>query len=65
MDWLSIYQAKMDCYVRVVILKILIREEVGFIGERNVVFNGLVSMMTTRKLMKKGCEAFLAYVEDI
>jgi hypothetical protein len=55
----------MDCYVRVVILKILIREEVGFIGERNVVFNGLVSMMTTRKLMKKGCEAFLAYVEDI
>jgi hypothetical protein len=28
------------------------------------VYNGLISMITVEKLMRKGCEAFLAYVKD-
>ena len=39
-------------------------EEVTFIGERsNHLFNG-ISVATTRTMVRKGCEAYLAYVID-
>jgi hypothetical protein len=28
------------------------------------VYNGLISMIIVEKLMRKGCEVFLAYVKD-
>lgn len=48
----------MDCYTKVVILLVIFR------GERNKVNNGLISMITIGKLMRKGCEVFLALFEN-
>jgi hypothetical protein len=33
-----------------------------FRGERNVIINCIISAMIARKMVKKGCEAYLAYV---
>jgi hypothetical protein len=63
---LSMYLTKMDCYAKIIILRMSNGGEVEFTGgERNVVFNRLISMMTTRKLIIKWCEVFLAYLKDV
>lgn len=65
MGCLSMYLAKMDCYAKIIILRMSNSGEVEFTGERNTVFNRLISMMTTRKLIIKWCEVFLAYLKDV
>lgn len=62
---LSMYLAKMDCYAKIIIFRMSNGGEVEFTGERNAVFNRLISMMTTRKLIIKWCEVFLAYLKDV
>ncbi|XP_059627733.1 uncharacterized protein LOC132270571 [Cornus florida] len=46
-------------------LKIPGEPEFIFIGERNVIPNCLISAIQTRKLLKKGCQGYLAYTVDI
>ena len=36
----------------------------NFRGEKNVILNCIISVMTARKMVKNGCEAYLAYVFD-
>jgi hypothetical protein len=62
---LSMYLAKMDCYAKIIIFRMSNGGEVEFTGERNAVFNRLISMMTTRKLIIKWCKVFLAYLKDV
>ena len=64
MDWLSLYQVVVDCRMKRVTLRTPSSEEVTFIGERsNHLFN-VISGTTTGTMVRKGCEAYLAYVID-
>jgi hypothetical protein len=64
MDWLSIYLANVNCHTKMVCLRMLDGKEVEFKGEKNGVCEGLVATLTTRKLVRKGCEVYLTYVRD-
>ena len=64
MDWLSRHQAIVDCRMKRVTLRTPNEDEVTFIGERsNHLFN-VISATTARTMVRKGCEAYLAYVID-
>ena len=58
-DWLSQHQV-----MKRVTLRTLCGKEVTFIGERsNHLFN-VISAASARRMVRKGCEAYLAYVID-
>jgi hypothetical protein len=52
----------MNCFVKTVTLQGLNARRVIFTGERNVILNCIISVMTARKIMRKGCVAYLTYV---
>ena len=64
MDWLSRRQAKVDCRMKRVTLRTPNDDEVTFIGERSNHLSNVISSATARKMVRKGCEAYLAYVTD-
>ena len=64
MDWLSRHQVVVDFRMKRVTLRTPSGEEVTFIDERsNHLFN-VISSATVRTMVRKGCEAYLAYVID-
>jgi hypothetical protein len=64
MDWLSVYMAQIDCFTKTVTLQRPNGRRVIFRGEKNVIPNCIISVMTARKMVKNGCEAYIAYVCD-
>jgi hypothetical protein len=64
MDWLSMNKAQMDCFAKTVTFHGTDGRKIVFRGERNVIPNCIVSAMTARKMIKKGCEAYLALVME-
>ncbi|XP_059654992.1 uncharacterized protein LOC132301782 [Cornus florida] len=64
MNWLSVYHASMDCFRKKNVFQIPGEPEFRFTGERNIIPNCLISIIQTRKLLKKGCQGYLAYVVD-
>ena len=64
MDQLSSHQATMNYYTKVITIRAADREMVNFYGERSVIPNSLISVMKARKLLNKGCVAWLAHVID-
>ena len=64
MDWLSRHQVMVDCRMKIVTLRTPNEDEVTFIGERSNHLSNVISAATTRKMVRKGCEAYLAYVID-
>jgi hypothetical protein len=40
-------------------------KRVVFKGERRVILNSIISVMTTRKLIRKGCHAWLSHVREL
>ena len=64
MDWLSRHQAIVDCRMKRVTLRTLNEDEVTFIGERSNHLSNVISAATARTMVRKGCEAYLAYVID-
>jgi len=65
MDWLGINKAQMNYFAKTVILQRPNGKKIIFRGERNVIPNCLISAMTANKMVKKGCEAYLALVMDL
>ena len=65
MDWLSRHQAIVDCRMKRVTLRTPNEDEVTFIGERSNHLSNVISAATTRTMVRKGCEAYLAYVIDM
>ena len=65
MDWLSRHQVMVDCRMKRVTLRTPNDGEVIFIGERSDHLSNVISAATARKIMRKGCEAYLAYVIDM
>ena len=64
MDWLSRHQVVIDCRMKRVTLRTPIGKEVTFIGERSNDLSNVISATTARMMVRKGCEAYLAYVID-
>ena len=65
MDWLSRNQVMVDCRMKRVTLRTLNDDEVIFIGEMLNHLSNVISATTARKMVRKGCEAYLAYVIDM
>ena len=64
MDWLNKYQAVVDCGAKTVVLKSVDGTETVVHGIRSSTLPTVISVMQARKLMRKGCEAYLAVVLD-
>ena len=64
MDWLSRHRAIVDCKMKRVSLRTPDEDEVTFIGERSNHLSNVISVATARTMVRKGCEAYLAYVID-
>ena len=64
MDWLSRHQVVVDCRMKRVTLRIPSCEEVTFIDERSNHLPNVISAAIARTMVRKGCEAYLAYVID-
>ena len=64
MDWLSRHQLVVDCRMKRMTLRTPSGEEVTFIGERSNHLSNVISAATVRTMVRKGCEAYLAYVID-
>ena len=65
MNRLSRHQVVVDCRMKRVTLRTLSSEEVTFIGERLNHLSNVISTAIARTMVRKGCEAYLAYVIDI
>ena len=64
MDWLSRHQVAVDCRMKRETLRTPSGEEVTFIDERSNHLSNVISTATARTMVRKGCEAYLAYVID-
>ena len=62
MDWLSLHRATLDCYKKEVKLNRLGKLEVKFRGLRRELSSCMISAMTAHKMLRKGCQGYLAYV---
>ena len=64
MDWLSRHRATLDCYKKEV--RLVRPEEPGVIfrGIRREIAPSLINSMTTSKMLRKGCQGYLAFVVD-
>ena len=58
MDWLSRHQVMVDCRMKRVTLRTPNEDEVTFIGERLNHLSNVISVATTRTMVRKGCEAY-------
>ena len=64
MDWLFLHQVVVDCRMKRVTLRTPSGEEVTFISERLNHLSNVRSSSTARTMVRKGCEAYLAYMVD-
>ena len=64
MDWLSRHRAIVYCRMKRVTLRTPNEDEVIFIGERSNHLSNVISAAIARKMVHKGCEAYMAYVID-
>ncbi|KAA3488167.1 DNA/RNA polymerases superfamily protein [Gossypium australe] len=65
MDWLVEHQVSLDYASKWVTLKIVEGSEIIMAGKRRNYFSNVTSVMVIKKLVRKGCEAYLAYVLDV
>ena len=66
MDWLSDQHATMDCFNKTISFKLDgTSSKVKFHGEKRVSQASLISTLSTVKLLRSGCEGFIAFfIED-
>ena len=64
MDWLAANYASMDCLRKEVIFRRLGLPVVVFYGEWRRAPSGLISAISARCLLQKGCKGYLAHVVD-
>ena len=62
MDWLSQHQVMVDCRMKRVTLRTPNEDEVTFTSERSNHLSNVISAAIARTMVRKGCEAYLAYV---
>ncbi|KAA3484313.1 reverse transcriptase [Gossypium australe] len=64
MDWLVKHRVGLDCESKRVTFKVEDDVEVVMVGERRVYLSHVISALGPKKLIRKGCDAYLAYVHD-
>ena len=64
MDWLSKHRAIVDCGQKTVVLRCSDQSKVKLQGIRSSAIFNVISAMQARRLMRKGCETFLALILD-
>ena len=64
MDWLDSNYASIDCFRKEVIYRRPRLPVVVFYGERRRAPSGLISAISARCLLQKGCKGYLAHVFD-
>ncbi|XP_040938049.1 uncharacterized protein [Gossypium hirsutum] len=62
MDWLMKHPVSLDCAERRVVLRTEENNEIVVIRERQNYLSNVIFALVAKKLVRKGCEAFLAYV---
>ncbi|KAA3460518.1 ATP-dependent zinc metalloprotease FtsH [Gossypium australe] len=62
MDWLIKYQARLDCAAKRMVLKMAEGDEVVMIGNRRNYLSNVVSALKAKKMVRKGCEAFIVRI---
>jgi len=65
MDWLSKHKAQVDCFTKTVTLQGIGDKRVVFKGERKIIPSCVISVLVDRKLLRKGCSAWLAHVREL
>ena len=58
MDWLFQHFATVDCRRKEVIFRILNEEEFKFVGDKSSEPQNLISAITARKMLRKGCQGY-------
>ena len=64
MDWLSKHRAIIDYGQKTVVLRCFDQTEVIVQGIRSSAMSNVISAMQARRLIRKGCETFLAVILD-
>ena len=59
------YYATVDCREKVVIFRIPFGVEFRFRGDKSSMPQNLISAITARKMLSRGCKGYLAVVRDI
>ncbi|XP_017647609.1 uncharacterized protein LOC108487759 [Gossypium arboreum] len=62
MDWLVKHRVSLDCAIKRVVLRTTEDSETIMIGERQNYFANVISALVAEKLVRKGRDAFLAYI---
>ena len=65
MDWLAQYYATVDCRAKEVIFKIPDENEFRFRGDKSLMPQNLISAITARKMLRRGCQGYLDVVRDV
>ena len=63
-DWLSTHHVVLDCFNKVVTLNILGKPVIRYQGDCSAISPYLISALTAKKLLAKGCQGILAYMLD-
>ena len=64
-DWLAQNYASLDCREKVMIFRIPNDEEFRFRGDGSLMPQNLISALTARKMLRRGCQGYLAVVRDV
>ena len=64
MDWLSRHRATLDCYKKEVKFHRQGKLEVKFRGIRRELSYNMISAMAAQRMLRKGCQGYLAYVVE-
>ena len=64
MDWLAQYYTSMDCRTKEVIFRIPDDDEFRFRGDKSLMPRNLISAIIASKMLRRGCQGYLAVVRD-
>jgi len=64
MDWLDRHHAMIDCRLKTVTFGLPLYGDVVIHGERHLLPSNIISAALARRMIRKGCEAYLAHVID-
>ena len=64
MDWLSTHRALVDCFTKKVVFRNPGFSELEFEGDRKILPTCVILALMTKRLLHKGCDAYLAHVID-
>ena len=64
MDWLSSHRASMDCFTKKIVFRKPGYPKLKFEGNRRILSMCVFSELEAKRLLHKGCKAYLAHVLD-